>query len=45
MGEWFWLIAAVACALVFIGLYIARQEHLSRIRFTDEPHENGPFGR
>lgn len=43
MDEWIWTVVGVACVLVGLGLYVWHQERLSRIRFSDERHEHGPF--
>lgn len=40
-----WAFASGACVVAFFACYVIYQENLSRIRFPDDQHEHGPFGR
>lgn len=45
MGDWFWPFVLGVCVVACFLAYVIREERLSKIRFTDDQHENGPFGR
>lgn len=44
MTEWLPWLCLIAIPIGFAA-YVIHQERMSRIRFPDEPTENGPFSR
>lgn len=40
-----WAFASGAAIVAAWTAYVIYQEHMSRIRFPDDQHEHGPFGR